>query len=151
MAEFLKVLSVFISIIFLAKIGISSAVILFKFNFLKVFIVSVTSGIFGAIVFTHFSSVILNWWDRKFGKKNTRRKKNIFNKRNRRIIIIKRKFGLAGIAFITPVLLSIPIGSFLGQRFYRNKTKVITYISLSVVFWTLVIYSVMLGVKKGLF
>ncbi|MEZ5067446.1 MAG: hypothetical protein R2847_02715 [Bacteroidia bacterium] len=38
-------------------------------------------------------------------------KPKIFTKRNRRIITLWRKYGLFGIAFITPVILSIPIGT----------------------------------------
>jgi len=150
MAEFLKILSVFISIVFLAKIGIGSAVILFKFNFLKVFIVSVTSGVFGAIVFTNFSVAILKWWDGLKTIKNSEKKKRVFTRSNRRVISVKKKFGLAGIALITPILLSIPIGSFIAQRFYKDKIKVITYISASVVVWTIIIYLVMQGIRIGL-
>jgi Sec-independent protein secretion pathway component TatC len=56
------------------------------------------------------------------------------------VIRIKQRFGLVGIAFITPVILSTPVGAFLADRFYKDKKKVILYLSFSTVFWALALY-----------
>ena len=141
MAELLKILSVFIScIFFFAKIGVPSAILLFKFNFLKVFIVTVSSGVFGTIVFTYFSAALIRWWSKYNEKKQLFKKKNVFSKGNRRLITIKNKFGLAGLAAIMPIMPGIAIGSFLAERFFSNKQKIILYFSISIMVWTIGIY-----------
>ncbi|MCE3260022.1 MAG: hypothetical protein K0S12_1663 [Bacteroidetes bacterium] len=117
-----------------------AAVILFKFNFIKVFIVSCAGGIGGTIFYVYLSAALLKWWDNYKEKKQIFKKKKIFTKGNRRIIRIKNRFGLQGIAILTPVLLSIPLGAFVAERFYKDKRKVITYISIWVVIWSVAFY-----------
>ncbi|MDZ4664795.1 MAG: hypothetical protein SGJ15_07960 [Bacteroidota bacterium] len=141
MADILKILTVFIScVFFFGKLGVPSAIILFKFNFLKVFLVTVISGCFSNVIFTFFSSAILKWWDGYKTRKNLISVKKIFTKGNRRIIKIKKRFGLVGLAFITPIFPGIAIGAFIAERFYKDKFKVIMYLNVSVVFWSLAIY-----------
>lgn len=66
--------------------------------------------------------------------------KKIFTKFNRRVIRIKHRFGLTGIAILTPIFLSIPIGAFLAERFYKDKKKVILYLSISAIAWCFILY-----------
>jgi len=113
--------------------------ILFKYNFLKVSAVAISGGVFGSVLFTYVSDFLLKWWER-YKHKHLKIKKKIFTKGNRRIIKIKHRFGLAGIAILSPVLLSIPLGAFLGDRFYKNKKKVIIYLCVSVIGWNFILY-----------
>lgn len=143
MGNFLKILSVFLSsATFFGKVGMPSAVILFEFDFIKVFAVTVSGGVFGNIVFTYLSAAIIKWWN-KFKEKHFGAKKvKHFTKANRRIIRVKNRFGLVGIALLTPILFSIPLGAFIAERFYKKKSKVILYLSLSVLWWNLILYFV---------
>ena len=152
MTEFLKIFSVVIScILFFAKVGVPSAIILFKFNFLQVFIVAVTSGIFGTIVFTYFSAALIKWYSNFRIKRAGGNRKKIFTTTNRRIINIKNKFGLAGLAAIMPVFPGIAVGSFLAERFFSNKQKIILYFSISIIIWTVGIYFLFYFFKKNVF
>ena len=126
--------------LFFSKLGMPAAVILFKFDFLKVFIVSCSGGIGGTIVYTSLSAALIRWWENFKHSRNLFKKNKVFTKANRRIIRIKNRFGLTGIAILTPVLLSIPLGAFLAERFYKKKLKVISAISLWVVIWSVVFY-----------
>ena len=141
MTDLLKILTVVLFCsLFFSKLGMPAAVILFKFNFLKVFVVSCIGGIGGSIFYVYLSAAILKWWDNYKHKKDLFQKKAHFTKNNRRIIRIKNRFGLTGIAILTPVLLSIPLGAFLAERFYKNKMKVIVYLSVSVMISSVVFY-----------
>ncbi len=73
--------------------------------------------------------------------KNQDRKKKIFTRKNRRIIRIKQRYGLFGIAVTTPFLLSIPVGTFLVVRYYRSSKIKFTYLIVSNLVWS-VIYTV---------
>jgi hypothetical protein len=117
-----------------------SAIILFKYNFFKVFVVTVSSGCFSNVIFTYFSAAILKWWNNYKDRKNLFSKKKVFTKANRRIIRIKKRFGLAGLAFITPIFPGIPIGAFIAERFYKDKFRVIMFLNGGVVFWSIAIY-----------
>lgn len=44
------------------------------------------------------------------------------------------RFGIIGIAFITPSLISIPIGSIVAANFYKKKKGVLIFLIISVFF-----------------
>ncbi|MBK9284513.1 MAG: hypothetical protein IPM51_09365 [Sphingobacteriaceae bacterium] len=141
MSDLLKIGTVlFLCSLFFSKVGVPAAVILFKFNFIQVFITTSIGGIAGAIFYTHLSAGIIKWWEKYKIEKNLFQNKRIFTKSNRRIIRIKNKFGLMGIAAMAPLFLSIPLGAFLAERFYKKKSKVILAISLWVMIWSVVFY-----------
>lgn len=141
MNEFWKIFTVFLScVFFFGKLGMPSAILLFKFNFLKVFLVTTISGFTSNVLFTYFSAAILKWWDGYKERKQLFAKKKVFTKANRRIIKIKKRFGLVGLAFITPIFPGIPVGAFIAERFYKKKIKVIMYLNVSVVFWSITLY-----------
>lgn len=129
----------------LSKIGIPAVIAIYKYNFIMALLSSCTGAIFGTVVFTYLFAGILKWWDklkdRWFASKHP---KKIFTKSNRRIIRIKHRFGLTGIAILTPIFLSIPIGAFLAERFYKDKKKVIIYLSISAIFWCIALYFIFL-------
>ena len=65
--------------------------------------------------------------------------KKIFTKRNRKIVVIWKKYGLVGIAFLTPVILSIPIGTLIANSLVPDKKKIMVYMFFSVLFWAIFI------------
>lgn len=108
----------------------------------KVLPVAIGGGITGCILFTYISAFIIHAIHRYRAKRHLIHKRKIFTKFNRRVIRIRQRFGLAGIALITPVL-GTPVGAFLAERFYRDKKKVILYLSGSVVIWAVTEYILM--------
>jgi len=145
-SDFLKFISAaFACTISLSKIGIPTVIALYKYNYVWALLASCTGSVFGTIVFTYLSAGLLNWWDKIKNKWSLSKspKKN-FTKQNRRIISIKLRFGLLGIAVLTPIFLSIPIGAFLAERFYKDKKKVIIYLSISAIVWSTFLYFIYL-------
>lgn len=129
----------------LSKIGIPTVIAIYKSNYLMALLSSCFGAILGTVVFTYLFAGILKWWERvKEGMFTSKHPKKIFTKFNRRVIRIKHRFGLTGIAILTPIFLSIPIGAFLAERFYKDKGKVILYLSVSAVFWCFTLYFIFL-------
>lgn len=64
----------------------------------------------------------------------------------RKFIRIKNSYGLIGIAFLSPVLISIPVGCIVSASFEHNKNRIIRLQLLSVVFWSVLLFGL-----KGLF
>jgi len=73
--------------------------------------------------------------------KRWQRKKKLFTPRNRRMVRILRKYGLKGVAFLTPVFLSPIIGTVMAASFGESKRRIFFYMLGSAVFWG-VIFSV---------
>ena len=67
-----------------------------------------------------------------------------FTRKNKIIVQVKRRFGLIGIAFLTPLLFSIPLGCFLAVRYFKPKHKIMIYMFVSVLFWSVSISSLKL-------
>lgn len=137
----------------------------YEFTVFEIILFSVTGGMLGVFVFTFFSNKIHGLWlmikchfKKTFTASNnysepaadvdtplkinyeytngTENQKKIFTKRNRQIVSIFRKYGLFGIAFLTPVLLSIPIGTIIANSLESNKRKIFIYMFISLLFWS---------------
>jgi hypothetical protein len=150
MNQFLKILSVFLTCSFAFKIGFPTTFMVLDQNFMKVILISCGGGIFGNILFTYLSAAILKSIHNFRVKRGLIHKKKVFNSFNRRVIRVKKKFGLAGIAFITPIFLSTPIGAFLAERFFRDKKKIILYLSAATIFWAFALYFILYFFHEGL-
>ena len=110
------------------------AVLQFNFNFAETVLWTNVGGILGIYFFTYLSDKIMELWKRTFRKK----RKKIFTKKTRRIVRIKQSYGLIGIALITPLLLSIPVGTFLMVRYYPRSPYKIAALFASNIVWSVI-------------
>lgn len=74
----------------------------------------------------------------------------VFTRLNRRIIRIKRFSGLLGVAALTPLVFTIPLGSILAARFFHHDRRTLPVMLLSVVLQAMAVTAVFSGVVKGL-
>ena len=66
-------------------------------------------------------------------------KRRIFTKRNRRFVRIWKKFGLKGVCFLTPLILTPPGGGFLINLLGGKKSVIIKWMWISALFWSTII------------
>lgn len=144
MNQVIKGFTIYLTCIFLFKMGVPTAIAFYGNNFISFFIVCTAGGITGNVLFTYLSAAIIKKIHNYRAKRHLIHKKQIFTKFNRRVIHIKQRFGLYGIAFITPLFLSTLFGAFLAERFFKDKKKIILYLSISTLFWELLLYSIYL-------
>ena len=140
------------------------------FSFFEVIFYSVLGGMLGVVVYTVFSDKIHQGWlmiklkfKRTFNNNSNysepvadidtpvkikytyvdshQQPKKVFTKRNRRIVTIFRKYGLFGIAFLTPVILSIPIGTIIANSLEPKKRKIFLFMFISILFWSTLMVS----------
>ena len=120
------------------------AVIQFGFSFLETVLWTNVGGILGIYFFAFLSDKLIAWWNRTFRRAPSESApvasngKRVFTRKNRRIVRIKQKYGLIGIAITTPFLLSIPLGTFLVIRYYRHNRNKFLYLISSNVVWSLI-------------
>lgn len=115
------------------------AVYLLKMSFMEVILYTNIGGIIGIVFFIFLSKGIIHVANLSFLKwLRMRRKqpKKIFTRRSRKFVTIKKRFGLAGIITLTPVLFSIPVGTFLIARYYDRRKMNYVYLFVSQVVWS---------------
>ena len=75
-------------------------------------------------------------------KRRLKKTTKIFSRRNRFLARFRTTYGLWGIILATPVILTIPIGAFLANKYYSRQRHIVLYMILSIVGWA--------GVLSGL-
>lgn len=65
-----------------------------------------------------------------------KKKRKIFSPKTRRFVRIWRKYGVPGVAFFTPILLSPPGGTFLANAFGGKRQEIIKWMWISGTFWS---------------
>lgn len=91
----------------------------------------------------HYFGLLMSWIFKILGFNRKSKEKKKFTRRNRFIVAVKRKYGLIGLSFLTPVLLSIPLGSLLAARYYDEDRRTIPFMILSILFWSFSFTSVL--------
>lgn len=117
----------------------------FGFSFFKTVVTTSIGGIMGIMIFSYLSDIILRFVKRFLENRKERRKsqpkEKVFTWRNKMIVKVKRKFGLIGLAVLTPSVLSMPLGMLLVRRYFHNHQRVLVYMISSVIFWSVAISS----------
>lgn len=117
------------------------------FGYVQTLLLTTFGGIVGVLFFYFLSSAImllLARFNTRFRPNRKQTKKRSFTWKNRFIVRVKRDYGIIGLAAITPTMLSIPVGTFLAARFFNDPKEVLPYLMLSVVFWSVLISSVVI-------
>ena len=88
----------------------------------------------------HFTPVIFKvrfemWLKRHRVQRMYARK---FTKRNKLIVRMRRRYGMWGLVILSPIILSIPVGALLGNKYFRHDHHFIPYMLLSIVIWGIV-------------
>ncbi len=128
---------------------------LFHLNWVETFVMIQLGGLLGFLFFYAFFSFLLKelklvwpavyyitprifkvrfeqWLDERRYRKLTANK---FTRSNKMIARIRRYYGMPGIVFLTPILLSIPVGAFLGTKYFHHKRSFIPWMLLSIFSW----------------
>ena len=67
-----------------------------------------------------------------------KKKRKLFTTRNRRIVRIWRRYGLSGVAFLTPLIFSPILGTIVAASFGEPWKRIFVYMFVSAVFWGVV-------------
>lgn len=72
-------------------------------------------------------------------KKRHKKKARLFSKKNRYMVRLKSTYGLWGIIIATPIILTIPLGAFLANKYYGRRKHIVAYMIISIVGWGVVL------------
>jgi hypothetical protein len=159
----LKELSVIIFSSFKFAMTFPLAILEFKMGIVMTIVWTNIGGMIGIFVFSYLSDYLIRFWNyylrpvpaRIFrGIEWKERRKKVFTSRNRRIVSIRKKYGLIGIALATPVILSIPVGAFLIVRYFGKHPKFLSYLAAANFIWSVIyvfFYSFLYEAYQNLF
>ncbi len=137
--EFLKYFLVYISsslkFILGPTIGIA-----YGFNVFITGTLTVLGMMTSVYVFSFFGNNIHSLTTKMFGSK----KKTLFTKKNRRFVKIWKKYGVFGIALLTPIILTPIGGTILVNAVGAKKEDIFKYMWISCLLWS---YPITWGVK----
>lgn len=118
---------------------------LYNYNFVESMLFGLASGFIGTAAFTYagdYLNRLINLAGNRLRGNRPRKVRRTFTKTNRRIVAIKSKYGLIGIALVSPILISIPVGAFIAVRYFHNKKKILLYMMASVAVWSAIFSSI---------
>ncbi len=122
----------------------------YHFSFWESFSMTTIGGLIGIFTFYYAGTKVTKFYRHivagvksLFTKKSVieieQKPKRNFTRMRRFVIRIKMRFGLIGIAFVTPCLISIPIGTMIAGDIYRKKKGVLLYFIGALLFWSLIL------------
>ncbi len=114
------------------------------FSFIEAFITITLGGIFGVLVFYYLSGIIIELLSKikvLQVKPRKNKSKKVFSRKNKAIVKIKVKYGLYGIAFLTPALLSIPVGVFIIRKYYSKNNTALPITCIAILLWSIAVLS----------
>ncbi len=172
MSEFVKIILIILlsSVKFVAGPPFAYFDERYDFTFFETVLYCVLGGMLGVWVFTFFSleiQLITHWIKRQLKKAVQRpqifskprstegeieitynivdaydEKKKLFSPQSRKFVRLWKKYGLIGVSFHTPVILSIPIGTIIVNMFEDNKAKIFMYMFFSILFWSVLLTTI---------
>ncbi len=96
------------------------------------------AGAFAGIVFYTYGE---SWLNEHVFKKYLFKNGHKFNKRNRGLVRLKHSGGLPLVAFLTPVVLTLPVGCILATTFIHNRKKIVVYMTISSLIWGVLFFA----------
>ncbi|WP_282935832.1 small multi-drug export protein [Paenibacillus sp. RC67] len=94
-------------------------------------ILSGAGSLVSAIVVIFFGSSLRNWLVRRFQSKS--------GGRGGTMTRIWHKYGIAGLGLLSPLLTGAPLGAAIGISFSADPKKLITWMTIGIVFWSAVL------------
>ena len=142
----LKYLAVFFMA--MAKIAVAPGIgESYGLSFIETCILTTLGATFSAVVIMCGGDKLREILNEKVPQKKD---KKVFTKRSRLIVKVWRKYGLQGIAFLTPILLSPLGGPIIASVLGAPIGKTILYIFLSCLFWVPITTAVVYGLFEFL-
>ena len=105
-----------------------------KLTWWETMICTIIGMMMSVVVFTFLGTLIQNAWQQ--WRKTTPKR---FTKNSRRAIKVFRKFGMAGIACLTPLLFTPIGGTLIATSFGIAPAKIIVWMAIFALFWGVVI------------
>ncbi len=111
------------------------------FSYWETVFITGAGGCIGVLVFYRTSGWLMEQARQRKMRKLAKGGKpsRSFTRTNRIIVRVKRGQGMRGLAFLTPVLISIPIGAILAAKYFREDRRTLPTLISAVLVWAVVL------------
>lgn len=97
-------------------------------------------GMMTSVLLCTFGGTLFrDWWFATF-----RRDRKLFSPKSRRMVKLWSKYGLRGVAFLTPILFSPIVGTIVAISFGESRIRILQTMFFSAIFWG---FLISLGLK----
>lgn len=134
MATVLKYFSVYFLSALKFVFGPALGIIAYDLPIAAVIVLTALGMMTTVYIFTFFGDQIRTFLTR-FRKKD----RKIFTRKNRQFVKIWRRYGLKGVCFLTPLILTPPGGAILINVLGSKKSLIIKWMWISAIFWSIII------------
>lgn len=142
-----KLVTIFLFSIVKYGLGLFTAINL-DTGILPSILANLAGGAIGLLIFINFGSFITKkYYEIKFRNKTYHR----FNRWNKFLVKVRKSMGLLGIAFLSPILLTLPVGTMLALQITGNKMKIFVYMFACCIFWSSVFFILSLYLDINLY
>jgi hypothetical protein len=132
MAELLEWLSV-VGVASLKVIPGLALAIAHQMSPLEIFLALTIGSSLGVLIFTLFGLRIRRWRKERRKRKGIRKPLNF--RKARKWKRLWSRYGLPGVALLTPPMLSPPIGTLIAVLFERRKGRILIFMGASILLW----------------
>lgn len=146
-AEWSKIITTFIAFAYRPCIvGLPSAMYVFHFTFYRILLIGIPAIIFSSVLSAYLSEELIKLYYYIISKIFPNKKQKKVTHLKRLLVKIKHYFGIVGIAIVSPIILSIPVGTFIAISFfgYKQKFKIMLLMSLFNFLWVIALYFIFL-------
>jgi uncharacterized membrane protein len=150
-AELLRAISIF----FLSATKLlwaPGAAVASGLTFWETMLITSSGGMTGIVFFYYFGHMVFVAFDKwKAKRRKVVVEKRVFTRKNRMVVNVKSKFGIIGLTFLTPCIISIPIGCVIAAKFYFNNRLTLPLLLFFTVVWCFILSIFSFYVKQLLF
>jgi len=100
-------------------------------SFVETMVLTIAGMMTSVVIFSLIGRTFSKW----YAKYRRRNKVLVFTSKNRRIVKVWQKFGVTGIAFLTPILLTPIVGTVVAALFGAPRKRIFVHMLWSAVFW----------------
>ena len=121
------------------KFGVTLPVAFAAFDYWEAFLWTNIGGAVGVFATAYLADLVLPIWRRYVTpliRKLTGGPRRPSRRRIHRLATIKRRYGFPGIVILNPVLLSIPVSTFLSMHFFPNIRHKLLYLIVGMLGWS---------------
>jgi len=101
-------------------------------TYLETVLLTIAGMMTTVIIFSIIGRAFSKWW----AKRQRAQNKPMFSKKNRRIVQIWNRFGVVGVAFLTPILLTPIVGTVVAALFGAPRKQIFIHMLWSSVIWS---------------
>lgn len=119
---------------------------MFDIPFFHAVLLTITGMMLAVLLFTFAGTEIRKWWQARFSKN-----KKIFTARKRNMVKVWRKYGIWGVAALTPLIFTPIGGTMIAVSFGEKKSKILLTMLISGIFWAFVFCGLTVVLGKQVF